>query len=110
MTFDSVKISTFSLLEWMISNSTQMETAIELLLPSWWEVQVTVAAAAFVVLAYWFFSVSGLAHDRHLADAHGSDFIDDRDKVIFVLLFDCFQFFFFGELRGFNLIPIQYLL
>ncbi|KAK3444221.1 hypothetical protein EUGRSUZ_L00003 [Eucalyptus grandis] len=34
-----------------------METAIlEVLIPSWWEVQVTVATAVFVTLAYWFFT------------------------------------------------------
>ncbi|PIN26028.1 hypothetical protein CDL12_01225 [Handroanthus impetiginosus] len=36
-----------------------MDTAMEFLLPSWWEVQVTLAAAAFAVAACWFFTLGG---------------------------------------------------
>ncbi|KAL1535391.1 BAG-associated GRAM protein 1 [Salvia divinorum] len=64
-----------------------VETAMEFLLPSWWEVQVTVAAAAFVLVAYWFFSAGadGGGDDRGLAEGSGggADMIEDRDKMLF---------------------------
>lgn len=70
-----------------------VETAMEFLVPSWWEVQVTVAAAAFVVVAYWFFSVGGDAgggggDDRTFVDGSGGgvDMIEDKDKVISVII------------------------
>nr|XP_027117762.1 BAG-associated GRAM protein 1-like isoform X1 [Coffea arabica] len=65
-----------------------LETAVmEFLIPSWWEVQVTVAAAAFVVLAYWFLSLGGgagvggegNADDRMMV---GGDEIDEKDKGV----------------------------
>lgn len=65
-----------------------VETAMEFLVPSWWEVQVTVAAAAFVVVAYLFFSAGGDGShggdDRAFGDGSGSgaDMIEDKDKVI----------------------------
>lgn len=50
-----------------------IETAIlEFLIPSWWEVQVTVAAAVFVVVAYWFLTFGG-----HSGGGEGSN-CDDR--------------------------------
>ncbi|KAG6393637.1 hypothetical protein SASPL_147881 [Salvia splendens] len=65
-----------------------METAMELLLPSWWEVQVTVAAAAFVVVAYWFFSAGAEGvggDDRGFVEGSGggADMIEDREKMLF---------------------------
>jgi hypothetical protein len=33
-----------------------IETAMDILVPSWWEIQVTVAASLFVIVAYWFFT------------------------------------------------------
>lgn len=62
------------------------ETAIEFLLPSWWEVQVTVAAACFVIAAYWFFTDGGFtgAGDRSQFDNSSlasGDVVDDKEKV-----------------------------
>ncbi|KAK6122571.1 hypothetical protein DH2020_043686 [Rehmannia glutinosa] len=59
----------------------------EFLVPSWWEVQVTLAAAAFVVVAYWFFALGGDGcgggDDRAFVDGSGggADMIDDKDKM-----------------------------
>ncbi|GFQ04340.1 c2 and gram domain-containing protein at5g50170 [Phtheirospermum japonicum] len=61
-----------------------VDTAMELLVPSWWEVQVTLAAAAFMVVAYWFFALGGGdgcgGDDRAFADGSGdgADMIDDK--------------------------------
>lgn len=69
-----------------------VETAMEFLVPSWWEVQVTVAAAAFVVVAYWFFSIGGDGgrggDDRAFVDGPGSggDMVEDKDKVIYGII------------------------
>ncbi|KAG6395469.1 hypothetical protein SASPL_146114 [Salvia splendens] len=63
-----------------------VETAMEFLLPSWWEVQVTVAAAAFVVVAYWFFSAGADGgDDRGFVEGSGggADMIEDREKMLF---------------------------
>ncbi|KAG8369407.1 hypothetical protein BUALT_Bualt14G0007900 [Buddleja alternifolia] len=58
-----------------------VESAMEFLVPSWWEVQVTLAAAAFVVVAYWFFTLGG--DDRTFGDGSGGgvDMMDDKDKM-----------------------------
>lgn len=62
-----------------------IEDAVDFLLPSWWEVKVSVATTLFVVAAYWFFtSNSGNTDDdRSLVDNPGAarDFLDDIDKV-----------------------------
>ncbi|KAL0322750.1 UNVERIFIED_CONTAM: BAG-associated GRAM protein 1 [Sesamum angustifolium] len=51
-----------------------VKTVIEFLLPSWWEVQVTVAATAFVMLACWFFSLGvDCAGDRGFVDSSAAD-------------------------------------
>ncbi|KAI6693681.1 hypothetical protein NL676_021391 [Syzygium grande] len=51
-----------------------METAIlEILVPSWWEVKVTVATSVFVTLAYWFFTYG--------ADGSGGGAEPDRSLV-----------------------------
>ncbi|XP_057781368.1 BAG-associated GRAM protein 1 [Salvia miltiorrhiza] len=60
-----------------------VETAMELLVPSWWEVQVTVAAAAFVVVAYWFFSAGGGGGDDRAFEESGADMIEEKDKMLF---------------------------
>ncbi|KAL4561215.1 hypothetical protein LXL04_033378 [Taraxacum kok-saghyz] len=62
------------------------ETAVEFLLPSWWEVQVTVAAAFFVIAAYWFFTDGGNigAGDRSQCDNSAlvsGDAVDDKEKI-----------------------------
>ncbi|KAL2242387.1 UNVERIFIED_CONTAM: BAG-associated GRAM protein 1 [Sesamum indicum] len=51
-----------------------VKTVIEFLLPSWWEVQVTVAATAFVMVACWFFSLGvDCAGDRGFLDSSAAD-------------------------------------
>ncbi|XP_011073969.2 BAG-associated GRAM protein 1-like isoform X2 [Sesamum indicum] len=51
-----------------------VKTVIEFLLPSWWEVQVTVAATAFVMVACWFFSLGvDCAGDRGFLDHSAAD-------------------------------------
>ncbi|PIN26027.1 putative protein, contains GRAM domain [Handroanthus impetiginosus] len=68
-----------------------MDTAMEFLLPSWWEVQVTLAAAAFAVAACWFFTLGGDGcgcsggdgDDRAFGNGSsgGADMIDGKDKM-----------------------------
>ncbi|XP_011091545.1 BAG-associated GRAM protein 1 isoform X1 [Sesamum indicum] len=66
-----------------------VDTAMEFLLPSWWEVQVTLAAAVFVLVAYWFFTLGGDGcgcgggYDRAFGDGlgGGADMINDKDKM-----------------------------
>lgn len=58
------------------------KTAVDFLIPSLWEVQVTVAAAAFVIAAYWFFtSVAGdkVAVNISLAV---DEVNDDKQKIV----------------------------
>ncbi|KAL0432888.1 UNVERIFIED_CONTAM: BAG-associated GRAM protein 1 [Sesamum latifolium] len=51
-----------------------VKTVIEFLLPSWWEVQVTVAATAFVMVACWFYSLGvDCAGDRGFVDSSAAD-------------------------------------
>ncbi|KAJ9558718.1 hypothetical protein OSB04_013332 [Centaurea solstitialis] len=72
------------------------ESPLDCLLPSWWEVQVTVAAAFFFIAAYWFFAYDGDivgttgggggGGDRCLIDNSSTssvagDAIDDREKI-----------------------------
>ncbi|KAK4365990.1 hypothetical protein RND71_013870 [Anisodus tanguticus] len=56
-----------------------VEAALEFLLPSWWEVQVAVAAASFVILSCWFFNLSGdeIVDYRTRVDCYG-DVINDK--------------------------------
>ncbi|KAK3003230.1 hypothetical protein RJ639_020085 [Escallonia herrerae] len=58
-----------------------VDVAFDFLLPSWWEVQVTVAATAFVIAAYCFFTYTGDADGRSPVDESGVDVIDDKDKM-----------------------------
>ncbi|KAL0456605.1 UNVERIFIED_CONTAM: BAG-associated GRAM protein 1 [Sesamum latifolium] len=66
-----------------------VDTAMEFLLPSWWEVQVTLAAAVFVLVAYWSFTLGsdgcgcGGGYDRAFGDGSGggADMINDKDKM-----------------------------
>ncbi|KAK9068944.1 hypothetical protein SSX86_013060 [Deinandra increscens subsp. villosa] len=62
-----------------------IETRIDFLLPSWWEVEVSVAASFFVIAAYWFFTYDGHtgSGDRSLFDNSSvvsGDRVDDREK------------------------------
>ncbi|XAR71071.1 hypothetical protein NMG60_11028168 [Bertholletia excelsa] len=64
----------------------------DFVLPSLWEVEVTVAAAAFVIVAYWFFTYGTGGGGAGEADINGrslisnsvssGDPIGDRDEVI----------------------------
>ncbi|XP_031260270.1 BAG-associated GRAM protein 1 [Pistacia vera] len=61
-----------------------IETAVEVLVPSWWEVKVTVAASLFVIFAYWFFSnkAEDFGLDRTLgAEIASTEAMDDADKI-----------------------------
>lgn len=60
-----------------------LETLLEFLLPSWSEVQVSVAAAALVLTAFWFLTVTAAADDRTLVDTSASvaKLNDDREEV-----------------------------
>lgn len=62
-----------------------IEAAIlDVLLPSWWEVKVTVTASVFVIGAYWYFTYgtgrgeAGSDADHSLAD----NYANDNGKVI----------------------------
>ncbi|KAM7481625.1 hypothetical protein LguiB_006208 [Lonicera macranthoides] len=50
------------------------DKALDFLVLSWWEVQVTIATAAFVIVAYWFFTFG-------LNNAPRNSNIDDKDKI-----------------------------
>ncbi|XP_076887251.1 BAG-associated GRAM protein 1-like [Bidens hawaiensis] len=61
-------------------------TSIDFLVPSWWEVEVSVAASLFVIAAYWFFTYDShtAAGDRSMFDnasIGAADGVDDRDKM-----------------------------
>ncbi|KAH9783120.1 BAG-associated GRAM protein 1 [Citrus sinensis] len=61
-----------------------IETAMEILVPSWWEIQVTVAASLCVIASYWcFFSKTGdFGVDRsQLVENSSISAIDDKDKL-----------------------------
>lgn len=49
-----------------------LEALVEFLLPSWSEVQVSVAAAALVLVAYWFLTVTGGDGERTLGESSES--------------------------------------
>ncbi|XP_060179213.1 BAG-associated GRAM protein 1-like isoform X2 [Lycium barbarum] len=57
-----------------------VETALEVLVPSWWEVKITVAATAFVIISYCFFNLGGDGNGGG-ADDDSSVGIDDKDKM-----------------------------
>lgn len=75
------------------------EEALHFLLPTWWEVEITVAAAVFVIIAYWFFTYGNGDIDENQAIRDGligvGDMIDDKVKVnlvdfsLFVLKLAC---------------------
>ncbi|KAL6582359.1 BAG-associated GRAM protein 1 [Orobanche minor] len=62
-----------------------VNTAMEFLVPSWWEVQVTFAGAALMVVTYWYFAGGdGCGRDnRAVVDCSDGDahLIDDKDKM-----------------------------
>ncbi|KAK9288823.1 hypothetical protein L1049_017288 [Liquidambar formosana] len=59
-----------------------IDTALDFLVPSWWEVQVTVATAIFVIAAYWFFTyvTEEVDEGRSLVD-DSVNVLDDQDKM-----------------------------
>ncbi|GMH08691.1 hypothetical protein Nepgr_010531 [Nepenthes gracilis] len=64
-----------------------IEAALEFLVPSRWEIEVTVAASVFIITAYWYFKIFGDgeidAADRSLVDNSlaSGDAIDDKNKI-----------------------------
>ncbi|XP_016507369.1 BAG-associated GRAM protein 1-like isoform X3 [Nicotiana tabacum] len=58
-----------------------VETVLEFLLPSWWEVQVTVFAAAFIVLSCWFFTLDGDDIVDYRTRVDGSGIVSSVTKV-----------------------------
>ncbi|ESR56026.1 hypothetical protein CICLE_v10019435mg [Citrus x clementina] len=62
-----------------------IETAMEILVPSWWEIQVTVAASLCVIASYWFFfsKTGDFGVDRsQLVENSSISAIDDKDKMV----------------------------
>ncbi|KAL5784178.1 hypothetical protein ACOSQ2_006570 [Xanthoceras sorbifolium] len=60
-----------------------VDTLTDVLVPSWWEIQVTVAASVFVIFAYWFFSSRG--GDTYVdcgLESSSVDAIDEKDKMV----------------------------
>nr|XP_016484393.1 PREDICTED: BAG-associated GRAM protein 1-like [Nicotiana tabacum] len=60
-----------------------VEAALEVLVPSWWEVKVTVAATAFIIISYWCFALGGGAacgDDRISVDDSGG-VVEDKQKM-----------------------------
>jgi hypothetical protein len=63
-----------------------IETAMEFLLPSWWEIEVSVAASLFVIVVYWLFTyrTGDFVADRSLGDVNSTNPVDDvKVKVHF---------------------------
>ncbi|KAM4113728.1 hypothetical protein ACJW30_04G018300 [Castanea mollissima] len=54
----------------------------EFLVPSWWEIKVTVAASVFVIVAYWFFTyrTDEFAADRSLGDVNSPNLVDHVNR------------------------------
>lgn len=63
----------------VVTVSLAVDTAVEFLLPSWREFQVTFAAAVLVIVAYRFFFVHCGGDDRALVEA--AEAVDDKDKM-----------------------------
>ncbi|KAM7486657.1 hypothetical protein LguiA_002666 [Lonicera macranthoides] len=68
-----------------------VETAVDFLFPSWWEVKVSVAAALFVITAYWLFTYGGGGGDSNRSSSAGDNSAgDDIDGSKYKM----------GELKG----------
>ncbi|KAF7805311.1 BAG-associated GRAM protein 1 isoform X1 [Senna tora] len=69
-----------------IMNPYKMDSALDCLVPSLWEIKVTVATSIFVILAYRFFThrTGDLDADPALVDNSGTsgDVSDDKDKMV----------------------------
>ena len=76
-----------------------IETPMEILVPSWWEIEVTVAALLCVIASYWFFfsKTGDFGVDRsQLVESSSISTIDDKDKVKEILFFHLFFLFTFN--------------
>lgn len=62
-----------------------IEEALHFLVPTWWEVEISVAAAVFVIITYWFFTYGNGEIDESQATGEGligaGDLIDDNVKM-----------------------------
>lgn len=62
-----------------------IEEALHFLVPTWWEVEISVAAAVFVIITYWFFTFGNGEIDESQATGEGligaGDLIDDNVKM-----------------------------
>lgn len=70
------------LLDFELRPQMMIAMALDFLLPSWFEIKITLATSLFVILAYWFFAYrSGFFDaDRSAVDNSG-DAIHAKDKV-----------------------------
>ncbi|CBI24674.3 hypothetical protein VitviT2T_007584 [Vitis vinifera] len=62
-----------------------IEEALHFLVPTWWEVEISVVAAVFVIITYWFFTFGNGEIDESQATGEGligaGDLIDDNVKM-----------------------------
>lgn len=73
-----------SLVVVMVIVTMMIETAMEFLVPSWWEIKVTVAASVFVIVAYWFFTyrTEEFAADGSLGDVNSPNLVDHVNRKV----------------------------
>ncbi|KAI4324362.1 hypothetical protein L6164_023910 [Bauhinia variegata] len=65
----------------MITNPNMMDSALEFLVPSLWEIEVTFAASIFAILSFWFFTFRSGDLDTDRALENSGDPSDDKDKM-----------------------------
>lgn len=81
-----------------------VQSAVEVLLPSSWEIEVAVVASVFLIASYWLFAYRGGGDDdvgcvgfdrsRLMQNLDSGDAIFDKDKVLYFFLH-------FSKLKGF---------
>ena len=61
-----------------------IQTTMEFLVSSWWEIKVTVAASVFVIFAYWFFTyrIEEFVVDRSLGDVNSLNLVDHVNRKV----------------------------
>ena len=61
-----------------------IETAMEFLVLSWWEIKVTVVASIFVIIAYWFFTyrTKEFIVVRSLGDVNSPNLVDHVNRKV----------------------------
>ena len=61
-----------------------IETAMEFLVLSWWEIKVTVVASVFVIIAYWFFTyrTEEFIAVRSLGDVNSPNLVDHVNRKV----------------------------